>query len=291
MVSPAAPIPRPQSAGQEPDRAPQRIPVTRSAGGAPTRRPRRRRLIVAITSGSALLVVVSALTVATVFPPIGARRAARLAADREIAAQLQPGERRVAAAYVSQREWTDVFREAFGLLIATDRRLLYLSVPPIPLLRPRESGPAELRVGSWSYDGSFTLEPRTFVFGQLRGLELRTPVERRRFFVATGEEPTARLIARAAAEARRAVTEVFEREEASQRTAPPEATTYVTHIVRPGETLIGLARRYQTTPDVLQQLNALPTGAIRSGQRLRVPQASTDSAAVDSTARPPAGPQ
>jgi hypothetical protein len=224
------------------------------------------------------LIVVAALAVATVFPPIGARRAARAAAEREVMAQLLPGERRVATAYASQREWTDVFREAFGILIATDRRLIYLSVPPTPLLRPRESGPAELRVGSWSYDGSFTLEPRTFVFGLLRGLELRTPTDRRRFIVAEGEEATTRLIARAASDARRAVTDQFEAEVASQRAAPPEVTTYVTHVVRPGETLIGLARRYGTTPEVLQQLNAMSDGGIRAGQRLRVPQATpTDS--------------
>jgi hypothetical protein len=201
-------------------------------------------------------------------------------------AQLQPGERRVATAYASQREWTDVFREAFGVLIATDRRLIYLSVPPTPLLRPRESGPAELRVGSWSYDGSFTLEPRTFVFGLLRGLELRTPTDRRRFIVAQGEEATSRVIARAASDARRAVTDQFEAEVAAQRAAPPEVTTYVTHIVRPGETLIGLARRYGTTPEVLQQLNALSDGGIRAGQRLRVPQAPPEDS-VRLTPAPP----
>lgn len=269
------------------DRAPTRVPVT-PARGVPAARPRRRRrLVVAITSGTALLLVVAALSVVTIFPPIGARRAARLAAEREVARQLQPGERRVAMAFASQREWTDVFREAFGILVATDRRLLYLSAPPIPLLRPRESGPEELRVGSWAYDQSFTLEPHTFVFGLLRGLELRTPTESRRFLVAAGEENAARTIARAAGAARRAVTDVLERELAAQQTAPPEVTAYTTHLVRPGESLIALARRYGTTAEVLQQLNALTDGRIRVGQRLRVPQPLTDSLPPDSSPPPP----
>ncbi|MCU0650244.1 MAG: LysM peptidoglycan-binding domain-containing protein [Gemmatimonadaceae bacterium] len=267
--------------------APARVPVAPAPPEERRVRRGRRRLVVAVTSGSALLLVIAALTVATLFPPIGARRSARLQAEREVAAQLQPGERLIATAYASQREWTDVFREAFGILVATDRRLLYLSVPPIPLLRPREAGPTELRVGSWNYDASFTLEPHTFVFGLVRGVELRTPIETRRFFVAAGEEPTARRIARAAAEARRAVTDVFERELAAQQTAPPEVTTYITHIVRPGETLIALARKYGTTQAVLQQLNALPTGSIRVGQRLRVPQVPVDSTVRDSAAPPP----
>lgn len=51
----------------------------------------------------------------------------------------------------------------------------------------------------------------------------------------------------------------------------PTATARV-HVVAPGETLYGLARRYATTVAVLKALNGLPDdGAVRSGRRLTLP--------------------
>jgi LysM repeat protein len=49
------------------------------------------------------------------------------------------------------------------------------------------------------------------------------------------------------------------------------------YIVRRGETLTALARRFRTSPDVLRQLNQLPTDDITVGQRLRVPTVRVDS--------------
>jgi hypothetical protein len=56
------------------------------------------------------------------------------------------------------------------------------------------------------------------------------------------------------------------------REAPRRAEEYVPHIVRRGETLTGLARRYRTSPEVLRQLNRLEQDEIQVGQRLRVPK-------------------
>jgi len=50
----------------------------------------------------------------------------------------------------------------------------------------------------------------------------------------------------------------------------------VPYIVRRGETLTGLARRFRTSPDVLRQLNQLTTDDIKAGQRLRVPKVDVD---------------
>jgi hypothetical protein len=228
-------------------------------------------VLVAITSGTTLVLVIAALAAVTLVPPIGARRTARATAERELAPLLAPGERPVARAWASQREWTDTFREAFGLLVATDRRLLWVSAPPEPLFRPLEAGPPELRVQAVPYDATFTLEPRTYLLGSWRGLTLRTPLGEQRFLVADADFDAATAVARAAASARRATTDALALEQAAQQAPAPEVVTYGTHVVRAGETLTALARRYRTTPAILQQLNALPTGAIRSGQRLRVP--------------------
>jgi soluble lytic murein transglycosylase-like protein len=48
-------------------------------------------------------------------------------------------------------------------------------------------------------------------------------------------------------------------------------TTLSTYVVRPGEGLIVLARRYRTTPAALQKLNKLRTTTLLIGQRLQIP--------------------
>lgn len=237
--------------------------------------PRRRplvRILIALTSGTALLAVVGVVAAAAVIPPIGARRSARAAAESEVGAQLASDERIVASVFASQRRWTDMFRESYGIVVATNRRVLYVGAPPMPLLRPREDGPAELLVESYPYDGAFTLEPTTLYRGLVKALDLRTPDAHADFIIEDGAWANALAVSRSSAEARRAVTREDQAFEESYRAPLPQAAVYITHIVQRGETLTGLARRYQTSPDVLRQLNQLRTDDIRSGQRLRVPQ-------------------
>ena len=242
--------------------------------GAVAPRPKRRlfvRVLVALTSSTALLAVVAFVTAAAIVPPIGARLSARDAAERELHAQLEQGERVVESAFASQRRWTDMWRESFGIVVATDRRLLYVGAPPTPLLRPIEDGPAELLVESYPYDAAFTLEPRTRFRGYGRGLVLRMPLREVDFIVDDAEWTNALAVSKASVTARSAVTTAAEQLEASNRSSAPRAAVYVTYIVQRGETLTGLARRFRTSPEVLRQLNQLHTDDIRSGQRLRVP--------------------
>lgn len=249
-----------------------------TAGAPPPRRQRSLwvRLLVALTSTTALLGTVVVVAAAAIVPPIGARRVAREAALGELAATLAADERIVARAFASQRRWTDMWRESFGVVVATDRRLLYIGAPPTPLLRPRDDGPLELLVESYPYDAAFTLEPRTIFRGRGRGLVLRTPGAAVDFIVDDAAWRDAQLVAAASAAARGVATRDLQE---PARTAPQRAEQYVQHIVRRGETLTGLARRYRTSPEVLRQLNRLTTDDIQVGQRLRVPKV----AAADST--------
>jgi hypothetical protein len=170
-----------------------------------------------------------------------------------------------------------MWRESFGVVIATDRRLLYVGAPPTPLLRPRDDGPLELLVENYRYDVAFTLEPRSLWGGRLRGLVLRTPTARVDFIVDDRAWNDAGRVATLSAKARRSATRALEQLEESERAPPPTAAVYVPYVVPRGETLTGLARRFRTTPDVLRQLNQLTTDDIKEGQRLRVPQVVTDS--------------
>jgi len=230
------------------------------------------RVLVALTSTSALLAVAGLVAATAILPPIGARRLAREAAQREVTAQLAASERVVAKVFASQRRWTDVWRESFGIVVATDQRVLYVGAPPTPLLRPREDGPNELIVQSYGYDAAFTLEPRSLFRGYVRGLALRTPTTRANFVVDDREWADAVAVSRKSAAARMAVTRELEQLSDMDRPAAPRAVEYVPYVVQRGETLTGLARRFRTSPDVLRQLNGLRSDDIRSGQRLRVPR-------------------
>ena len=97
-----------------------------TAGSPPPRRPRSLwvRGLVGLTSATALLGTVALVAAAAIVPPIGARRVAREAALGELEAALGADERIVAQAFASQRRWTDMWRESFGVVVATDRRLL-----------------------------------------------------------------------------------------------------------------------------------------------------------------------
>jgi hypothetical protein len=247
---------------------------------APTRgiRPRQRtrlqRFLIGLSGGTLLVIVGGVLALATLFSPIGARRAARAAAEQEMTGELDSGERVVARAYVSQRNWWDNFRESFGVLVATDRRLLFVGMPPAPWIRRADGDvdPPELRVQSFPYDApTFTAESRRLLLGTTRGVVVRTAGGEVSFMVGRGEAQSAGQIERVVERALAARSEALQREIAANRPPPPPPTVYITHVVRYGEAVTSIARRYRTTPDVIRQLNRLTSDNIRAGQRLRVP--------------------
>jgi LysM repeat protein len=257
-----------------------REPTPRDAPKAthvPRRRSTLRRVLAALTTGTALVGVAAAVAAASMIPPIGARRSARLAAEQETRVLLAPDEHIVASTFASQRRWTDMWRESFGLVAATTRRVLYVGAPAMPLLRPREDGPLELLVESYPYEASFVLQPRHVFFGQLRGLALRTPLARVDFLISASEWTSAQAVANAALASQRRMAEEAATLDRFNRAPLAQADVYVPYVVRRGETLTGLARRFRTTPDVLRQLNQLRTDEIKSGQRLRVPALPSDS--------------
>ncbi len=264
------------------------IDVAPTERTAPTRgiRPRRRsrlqKLLIGLSSGTVLLIVGGVLALATLLSPIGARRTARAAAEQELRTELEDGERVLTQAYVSQRNWWDNFRESFGVLAATDRRLLFVGLPPASWLRGvDDAGPPELRVQNLSYDAPFTAEPHRQLLGLASGVLVRTPSGDVAFLVPRGETDRVQEIERVVERAQLAQSQANQQEQlvrvAPQRPAP----VYVSHTVRSGESVTSIARRYRTTPDVIRQLNRLPTDRIRIGQRLRVPQSleGADSAA------------
>jgi LysM repeat protein len=251
--------------------APPQLAAPPTRGLRPRRRSRVQRVLIGLSSGTLLLIVAGILTLATVLSPIGSRRNARAAAEAELAVELDAGERVLARSYVSQRNWSDNFRESFGVLAATDRRLLFVGVPPAPWIRSSADGPSELRSRTFSYDAPFTAETRRLLLGLVQGVVVKTTAGNVPFLVPRGERQHARDIERVVDRALGAQTEALAREQQSRVAPPPPAPVYGSHRVASGEAVTTIARRYRTTPDVVRQLNRLRTDRIRIGQRLRVP--------------------
>ncbi len=240
-------------------------------GLLPRRRSRLHSVLIGLSGGTLLIVVFAVLGLATILSPPGAQRTARVAAEQELVSELDAGERVLARAYVSQRLWADNLRESFGVLAATDHRLLYVGGPPRSWLRRGDDGPAELRVQSFPYDVPFTADARRLLLGTTPGVVVRTPASDVPFLVPRGERVHARDIERVVERALVARTAAGEREQQARVAPVAPAPVYGVHVVHSGEAVTTIARSYRTTPDVIRQLNRLPNDRIRIGQHLRVP--------------------
>jgi hypothetical protein len=184
-------------------------------------------------SGLGVLVLIAAVVgyLLTLRPDIeGARRLA----TSELGVLMEAGERVTATALVRRRAWWDGFRETYGVLAVTDRRALFVGIPPRELISP-ERGPQQFLVQQLGRDSAGVQAVLTEI---ARGV-------------------------RTAADAR----------ELQQRTRAYEervARLPVWHVVAPGDALASVASRYGTTEAQLITLNRLTNTTIRIGQRLLV---------------------
>lgn len=242
------------------------------------RRRRRRaasphqRLLATLRLSAWMIALLAALaTVATLlFLHRGDPEGSSRIANAEIELQLQRDERVERRVAVMQRFWWDYFRITHGVLAATDRRLLYVGVPPDELLR-RDEEPRELRVLSVPYDRFPRIE-RTRVFLETRpGFRLRTGSSASELFGVTSRE-LPRLDSAFAIVNRRLATmraaQEAERRAANAAMAASRRAIY--HLVRRGEALASIAARYGTSADSLRVWNGLVGDRIKSGQRLLV---------------------
>lgn len=240
------------------------------AGPARTRRW-WLRVVARLTGTSLGLVVLVGAVIAwlvTLRPDVPAAR--RLAAQ-ELQLVLEPREQVVTTTWASRRAWWDGFRETYGILALTDRRVVFVGIPPRELLSP-ERGPQEFVVQQLPVEGGLVAERRRVDLGTAAGLELRHD-DRRLVFRSDDAEGTARFVTRLAvrdAGVRRADSLALR----TRRYERAVAAREVWHVVAAGDALSSIAARYGTTEDRLVRWNGLTTTRIRVGQRLLVKPAT-----------------
>lgn len=226
------------------------------------------RLLVTSAWLTAILATLAAIAALLYFHRGDPEGSARLA-NAEIEALLERGERVVWRVPVVQRHWWDSFRLTHGVLAATDRRLLYVGVPPEPFI-PHGEEPQEFLEHSLPYDRAIVSQFARVFLGTMPGVQLTAGDGREVFGFAAHDrvrlDSVLSLVERRQA-ALRAASEA-ERRAAEATAAASRRAIY--HLVQRGEALDFIARRYGVPTDSLVKWNALATTRITAGRRLLV---------------------
>jgi hypothetical protein len=231
--------------------------------------PHRWRVALRVSAWSAGFALVLATIGTLLFIHRGDAEGSARIANREVELMLERGESIDWRTPVMARHWWHYFRVTHGLLAATNRRLLYVGVPPKEIL-PREPEPQLLEESSFGYERPIDVWRGRVFLGTLQGIVVRSPGELRTFGVAASER--ARLDSVLVVMARRQA-EIRQRDEDERQKALRaafEARLPVYHDVQRGEALELIARQYNVMVEQLQAWNDLSTPRIRVGQRLLV---------------------
>ena len=189
---------------------------------------------------------------------------------------LQPGERALRSVPVFRRAGVDYFRRTRGLLVLTDRRLIYLGAPPRDITGPSDGAPTfDQQV--FRLDTLVRLERSFALLGFARALKVASPDGELNLGVTSDAWPEAQLM-RQAWEARhrtlyglgvwahrvREARKQLQGELAAYRRQP------VYHVVRQGDAISSIASWYETSPDNIRELNGIVGNKIKVGQRLLI---------------------
>lgn len=244
-------------------------PRTPARAWRPARRAARRQALLRLAPAlAAVLVVVAALVSGAARRP--EPTAAWREAERALASAIAPGERMLVGTRVVRRHWGDHLRATHGVLVATDRRLLYVGILPPPLLSEVDGPPLVERL-TFPYDTLLAVDVGSGLVRRGHGVVVRHGERKATFAIAPAARARAESIAAIAARARdaqrtRAERERFLQDSIAALPAPPP----LLHVVQRGETIIGLAARYGFTPEELMERNGLTTDRLRAGQVLTV---------------------
>ncbi len=197
--------------------------------------------------------------------PDGAARVA----NAQVAAELETDERVLAQVPVYQREWWDYYRHTYGVLVATNRRLLFAGMPPEAVLH-RDDGPPQVVEASFPLARGISVTRGRGFLGRDRVVELNAAGARARLAVVARDEDRLQAVLDEVTRAQAALRAVSDAERRAVEAAAAAARRPVRHLVQRGEALDYIARRYGVTADSLARWNGLTTSRITVGSRLLV---------------------
>jgi LysM repeat protein len=193
------------------------------------------------------------------------------AADRELqGGVLHFGEKVERKARVFMRRPSDYYRGANGMLYATNDRLIFIGVAPGSKFE-NEDAPPVILSQEFPNDTLLSMRPGRLYFLTAHGVRVSHPGVTNGEFAAIGSAGAAldTLVGYV-----NAVHEKQRRDAAAERKllaavdALIKAPLY--YIVRRGDALFSISRKFNTTPDSLRKWNQLEGDRVKIGQRLLV---------------------
>lgn len=266
--------------GRQPDdESTGRISTTPTHARRAIRIRRRRRMPRAAwyTLGFFLLVIVVVVTQFAVHTYRTDPRDARAILEREMRVNtIQPRERVRAVVSVFQRQAIDYFRATRGLLVLTDRRLLFLGLLPRDLLASGE-GPPTFVQRDFPLDTLVRLSSGRTFFQIAKAIGVATPQGRSAFGVPSSAWPQAEALmdslgvdhARLLRDGKRQAM-LRRRRATERRSAAVAMQRPFRYVVKRGDALASIASQWNTTVDRLREWNGMADNMIRVGQGLIV---------------------
>lgn len=241
--------------------------------GDPPATPRARTSVAGIAGALALMALLAAAMIGAAAAVHALRSEPRDAvglATRELThGMLDPGEHPLRTVQVFRRAAGDYFRATHGLLILTERRVLYAGLVPRDIFDPGDELPTFERL-SLTVDTTLTLATGRTRLGGEPALVLATPHDRTVLGVEGDGWPAALAVVREVATRQTAQRAAARAQRLAQAAADAAARRPVYHVVQRGEALEVIARRYNTTIERLRELNGLKDNRIRVRDSLLV---------------------
>jgi hypothetical protein len=198
------------------------------------------------------------------------RPRAYAAAHAELRNRLEPGERVWREVDALQRHWYDLYRATYGVLAATDRRIIFVGA--VPELYASSDDPRPFEVRAFPYDSAFAMYPGASAPLAATRMVVVSGDSAGRFVIARHQREALQALTALATQRALALTEVARREQWFRDSVLALGPVREYYAVRPGDALSTIARRFETTPDQIRTLNALVGDRIRVGESLVVRQ-------------------
>jgi len=196
---------------------------------------------------------------------------AYVAADRELSGgMLHFGEKVDRKAKVFMRRPSDYYRGANGMMYATNDRLIFIGVAPGSKFESEDAPPMILSQ-EFPNDTLLRMDPRRLFFLTAHGVRVSHPRSPRGDFAAVrGQEANLDSLV----DYVNGVHDTQRKAAASERRLRAAVAALINepiyYTVKRGDALFSIARKFDTTPEQIQQWNQLQGDRVKIGQRLLV---------------------
>jgi hypothetical protein len=193
------------------------------------------------------------------------------AADRELkGGMLHYGEKVERTAKVFMRRPSDYFRGANGLLYATNDRLIFIGVAPGSKFESDDAPPVILSQ-EFPNDTLLRLDARRLNFMTAHGVRVSHPgVPPGEFAAVRGQEANLDSLANYVNAVHAAQREAAASEKRLRAAVTALINMPIYYTVKRGDALFSIARKFETTPEKIQEWNQLPDTRVKIGQKLLV---------------------